>query len=248
MKIRDRIWFPVLVTLVSLLFATRCSNQPPGTPEARPGEQSGAAVSKESSAEKGAAEKMGDATESPAVKHDAPVAEMLTLPAGTAIEIRLSHSLDTETAADGDQFEGTLDANLTVAGKTAAPAGSLVKGTVYHAKQSGKVKGRAELGLELTDLVVGEPTYKIATSRWFRQAESTKKHDAAWVGGGAAAGAIIGAIAGGKKGAAIGAAAGGGAGTAKVIATRGKEVELAAESKLTFRLKEPVAVYFTQPR
>jgi len=74
------------------------------------------------------------------------------------------------------------------------------------------------------------------------QADSTKKQDATKVGVGAGLGAVIGAIAGGGKGAAIGAAAGAGAGGATVAATRGKEIQLAAEHKLNFALSHDVSV------
>ena len=60
------------------------------------------------------------------------------------------------------------------------------------------------------------------------QGEATKGEDAAKIGIGAGVGAAIGAIAGGKSGAAKGGAIGGAAGTGAVIATRGKEIELAA--------------------
>ena len=55
-------------------------------------------------------------------------------------------------------------------------------------------------------------------------------------------GAAIGAIAGGKKGAAVGAAVGGGGGTAAVLATKGKEVEYPAESRLTFTLAQDASI------
>ena len=71
-------------------------------------------------------------------------------------------------------------------------------------------------------------------------AEKSTKQDAAKVGGGAALGAIIGAIAGGGKGAAISCAVvGGAAGTGTVLATRGKDVELKSEEAITFRPRQP---------
>src|SRR6185295_15666160 len=63
---------------------------------------------------------------------------------------------------------------------------------------------------------------------------------AKYVGGGAAIGAIIGAIAGGGKGAAIGAGVGAGAGAVGQILTRGKSVNVPAESLLMYRLTQPL--------
>ena len=55
-------------------------------------------------------------------------------------------------------------------------------------------------------------------------------------------GAAIGAIAGGKKGAAVGAAVGGGGGTGVVLATKGKDVEYPAESKIDFTLDQDATI------
>ncbi len=53
-------------------------------------------------------------------------------------------------------------------------------------------------------------------------------------------GAMIGAIAGGGKGAAIGAVAGGGAGTAGAAFTGDRDIMIPAETKLHFKLAEPL--------
>jgi hypothetical protein len=82
----------------------------------------------------------------------------------------------------------------------------------------------------------------IRTAVIARQAQPTKKADATKIGGGAAAGAVIGAIAGGGDGAAKGAAIGGAAGTGVVLATRGKEVRLGAGTPVVVRLTQPVTV------
>jgi hypothetical protein len=62
------------------------------------------------------------------------------------------------------------------------------------------------------------------------------------IGGGAGAGAVIGALAGGGKGAAIGAAVGAGAGTAGAAFTGNKNIVLPAESAVSFNLLKPVEV------
>ena len=60
--------------------------------------------------------------------------------------------------------------------------------------------------------------------------------------GGAGAGALIGALAGGGKGAGIGALIGGGAGLVGGALTGNKQIEIPAESALTFRLTHSVSV------
>ena len=83
---------------------------------------------------------------------------------------------------------------------------------------------------------------QIRTGTIAREAPGTKKEDAAKIGGGAVGGAIIGGIIGGGDGAAKGAAIGGAGGTGVVLATRGKEVRLAAGTPVSVKLTAPLVV------
>jgi len=80
---------------------------------------------------------------------------------------------------------------------------------------------------------------RISTETITREAASTKGKDAAKIGVGAGAGAVIGGIIGGGSGAATGAAIGGGAGTATVLATKGDEVRLPAGTPVMVTLTAP---------
>ncbi len=164
------------------------------------------------------------------------------VPAGTRVEVRLLNAIGSAESKDGDTFSATLDQDLTADGKVIAPRGSSATGKVISATPSGRVKGRANMAIALTEIQLKSATYPIQTNTLSFEAEGTKKKDALKVGGGAGIGAAIGAIAGGGKGAAIGAAIGAGAGTATVLATKGKEVKLGAEDKLSFVLREDLQV------
>ena len=74
------------------------------------------------------------------------------------------------------------------------------------------------------------------------EGEATKSEDATKVGAGAGIGAVIGGIVGGGKGAAKGAMIGGAAGAGTVLATRGRDVELAAGSEVNATLASPFGV------
>ena len=111
-----------------------------------------------------------------------------------------------------------------------------------QAERSGRVKGRARIGVRFTTMRVDGTRYRVQTASINRVAPGTKKADATKIGIGAGAGAIVGAIAGGKKGAAIGSAVGAGGGTGVVLATRGREVSLPRGTTVTTRLTEPLTV------
>jgi hypothetical protein len=155
----------------------------------------------------------------------------------------MGETLSTERNKDGDAFVATLDQPLVVDGFVIAERGARVRGRVVQAVRSGKVEGLAKLSVQLTEINTSDgQRLKVETSPFERQASTTHKADAAKIGGGAALGAIIGAIAGGGKGAAIGAGAGGAAGAGTVMMTRGKPAEIPVETRVAFRLKNPVTL------
>ena len=110
------------------------------------------------------------------------------------------------------------------------------------AEGSGRVEGRAEMTITLTELRLREESHLVKTGNITIQAEGTEGRDAKVIGGAAGVGALLGGIIGGKKGAAVGAAVGGGAGTATVLTTKGKEVEFQSEHKFSFSLSREVEV------
>src|SRR5437879_1916203 len=167
----------------------------------------------------------------------------VVIPAGTHFRIALIDAVSSDKSRRGDSFMATLAEPIVVDGKTVMEKGTRVKGRVVDAKESGRVKGRASIELMLTEIVRDNgKSVNISTKPYRAVAESTKKRDAAVIGGGAGLGAAIGAIAGGGKGALIGAGIGGGAGTGTVLATKGKEIHYSPETRLTFTLARSVEI------
>jgi hypothetical protein len=153
------------------------------------------------------------------------------------------NAISSATAEAGSTFEGTLAAPVSANGVEVAALGSAVTGKITDAVSSGRLSKPAALSLTLTSLTPkGGTEVAISTSTWSAAGESHKKRNAEFIGGGAAAGALIGAIAGGKKGALIGGAAGAGGGTGAAAYTGKKEISLPAETKLDFKLTDAVNI------
>jgi len=171
------------------------------------------------------------------------IVEKTTIPEGTKLRVALIDTVSSDKNRSGDQFQATLVEPVVVDGKTILEKGTRVRGRVLDAKESGRVKGRATVELTLTQVVLKDgKSLNVSTRPYTAVAATAKKRDAAMIGGGAGLGAAIGAIAGGGKGALIGAGVGGGAGTGAVLATKGKEIHYAPETRLLFTLSSPVEI------
>jgi hypothetical protein len=178
----------------------------------------------------------------PAAPAAPPPPQKVTVPEGTSLAVRLIDGLNSESNHTGDTFRATLNSPVTVGDNVVIPADADIQGRVVDAKSAAHFSGSSALTLEITKISYNGRTYQIQSNQWSRQGTARGKNTAAKVGGGAALGAIIGAIAGGGKGAAIGTVAGAGVGTGAQAATRGEQVKLNPESLITFQLQAPVTV------
>jgi len=171
-----------------------------------------------------------------------PKPQPLVVPAGTALTVRVGQALGSKTSQTGQTFLATVAQPVSVGGRTAIPAGATVSGTVVNAKPKGRFKGEGELSLALLSVAVKGKTYSIQTRAFDSTVKGKGKRTAATTGGGAAGGALIGGLAGGGKGAGIGALVGAGAGLVGGAMTGNKQVEIPAESALTFQLSAPLTL------
>lgn len=172
----------------------------------------------------------------------APVARFVTIPAGTALPLELTTAVSSETAQVETPVTARLRRAVMVEGETILPAGTVVNGEVSEVDRAGRVKGRSRLALRFTSVVIDGRRESLRTNPVAFEGEATKSEDATKIGAGAGIGAAIGGLLGGGSGAAKGAAIGGAAGTGAVLATRGKDVELASGSEVTPTLASPVEV------
>jgi hypothetical protein len=182
------------------------------------------------------------ATTAPTPAPAATPAPPFQVAAGTSLPVVLTDSLSSKTNNPGDEFDATLASPVMVNGEVAIPKGSSVHGTVVDAKKQGTFKGEASLVVRITSITVRGKVYPISSSTYSGAEKGKGKRTAVVTGGGAALGALIGGLAGGGKGAAIGAGVGGGGGLAASGATGGKNVEFPSETRITFRLSQPITV------
>ena len=164
---------------------------------------------------------------------------MTTLPAGTRLLIRINDSLDSRRDRPGTLFTGRLETNLQVGNRVVAPRGTPVHGRLTDSRSAGRVAGRSELSLELTDIIIGGTAFPIRTGDYSVQGSSNLGQTAGRTLRGAGLGTVIGAIAGSPgKGAAIGATAGG----AASVLSRGQDINIPSETLLEFRLQQPASL------
>jgi len=172
----------------------------------------------------------------------------------------MENSVNTRTAKEGDFVYLRTAVPIASAGEIAVPVGSYVQGVVSQSKQSGRVKGRAQLAIRLETLTLasgkvykftphlssvdsGETGQKVGGSENAIEQAPGKGQDAERIAILAGSGAGIGGLADrGWRGAGIGAGVGSAVGLATVLLTRGKEVELRQGSTLDVVFDRPVAL------
>ena len=158
----------------------------------------------------------------------APPIRYYTLDADQTIRVRMDNELNSKTARIGDRFSTTTVDPVYADGVEVIPAGSKVWGRVTTVKRAerrspGTISvsfNAVELPNRVRHTINGSLTSLSGDNETLNsdnestvEGRSNQKRDIVFIGGGTAAGAIIGAIAGGGKGAGIGALIGGALGT-----------------------------------
>ncbi len=162
----------------------------------------------------------------------------IMVPAGTKISVRLDQSVSSKSSA-GMEFPATVAEPVVVGGQTVIPRGARATGRVVSAKESGRLKGVANLSLALDSVQANGVTHQLETNVYSRQGKNHKKRNWIAIGGTTGAGALIGGLAGGPAGLLIGSGAGAGAGTTYAAVTGKKNFVVPAETRIAFALREP---------
>ena len=171
-----------------------------------------------------------------------PPPRVVTIPAGTSVQVQMIDSVDSATNKVGDTFLASLAAPIVVNNEVVIPKNADVQIKLASAKTSGKFTGQSELTLELDSVKFRGKSYPLSSSTFQQVGQSRGKDTAKKTAIGAAIGTAIGAIAGGGKGAAIGAGVGAGSGAAAQVFMKGKQVKVPSETKIDFQLEQPVDV------
>ena len=165
-----------------------------------------------------------------------------TIPSGTEVSVTTNSVIRADANTTGTQtYSATVAEDVTdSSGNVLIPRGS-------PAQLAAMKDADKNLTLDLRSVTVHGRRYSVEAGDVAAPGSKNgglgkNKRTGEYVGGGALAGTVIGAIAGGGKGAAIGALAGGAAGAGAQVLTKGKKIDVPAETKLRFRLQSDLTV------
>jgi hypothetical protein len=164
----------------------------------------------------------------------APQSYGTTVPAGTRLVIRMVDTIDSKRHNVGHKFRGQLEGAIVVDGKTVAPRGTFLYGTITSAQQSGRSVGKSSLAMEFTDIMIDDQLYPIATEGLAAQTGGEGKRTVGRTARSAAIGGLIGGSSGAKTGAKVGVGAS--------ILTGGQSLSVPAGTLLETSLRIPMDV------
>lgn len=179
-----------------------------------------------------------------------------TVAANQIIRVRMEDTITSQNARVGDRFRTTVVDPVYAGGTEVIPAGSTITGRVTTVQRAQRKSKAGSMGVEfisvqlpngtsraingsLTDVTGQNSTYDNEGQVTGR---SATKRNVVFIGGGAATGALIGAIAGGGKGAGIGAIVGGGLGAAGAVFSKGKEAEVKPGTEFGVILNQSISL------
>jgi hypothetical protein len=175
----------------------------------------------------------------------------LVLPSGTQISVRTDETIDSTKDAVGRLYSGRIQQDIVDStGAVAIPSGTPAQLQVVNlnadsANQNGSQKA-SQFALDLHSVNLNGREYVVDSSSVAENGSAgygMNRRTAEYAGGGAGLGALLGAVFGGGKGAGIGTLAGGGLGAVAQYMTRGKQVQIPAESVLTFQLQQTLVLH-----
>ncbi len=166
----------------------------------------------------------------------------IVVPAGTLLALRLENTLSSHETPVGQTISAMVTQEVSVDGRVAIRAGSVVRGRVLEARPAKKIGGRPILSLTFDELEVRDGEVVAISSHLTEVGKSEVLRDVAIIGGGTIGGAVIGEAIHEGEGGTIGAIVGGIAGTVGALKTKGKPVVLPAGTPLGLTLDSAVTL------
>ena len=166
------------------------------------------------------------------------------IPRGTTLAIRINQHISVKTSHAGEGFSGEV-VNPVMAensDQVVIPRRTPVYGVIDAAHRRGHFKGASLLELRLTSMELNGQRYALNTRDDVRTKKGKGKRTAAFIGGGAGLGMLVGGLASGGVGLLVGGLSGAGAGTAVSGLTGNRDIEIPAESIVNFRLADDLVV------
>ena len=178
----------------------------------------------------------------------------LSLPAGTALKVKLDNTLTTFSSKRGDAFSARVTEPVVVAGKTVIPIGTTVQGRVTKVDEPRRIAGKPTIGIMPQSMVLPNGEHyaldatmvdtsmrggtDVNTEGQFKGAGHDGR-DLTEVGLGTGGGMLTGGLIGGGKGMLIGGAIGA---TATIAHWLGKHrsTMLPAGTELVMELNRPM--------
>jgi len=182
--------------------------------------------------------------------------QAVSLPAGTAVRMKLETPISTTTSKAGDTFSGRVTQAVVHEDKTVIPVGASVQGKVVRVSEPRRIKGKPtiELRPESVTMPDGSRFALNAVVVDTDPATDTEVDEEGRIKGkgrdgadnrniliGTGGGATIGAIAGGGKGLLVGAAVGATAAVTYWL-TKRKTAELVAGTEIIMELSRPMSM------
>ena len=167
----------------------------------------------------------------------------VNIAAGTNLTIRINQHISVKKSRAGDRFDGeVVEPVVGDNDRVVIPRGSPVSGVVVASHRRGHFKGSSILELRLTYLTLNGTRYALDTRDLTQTKKGKGKRSAAFIGGGAGAGMLIGGVATGGVGLLIGGLAGAGGGTLLGGLTGNRDIDIPAESIVRFKLADNLVV------
>ena len=191
------------------------------------------------------------------VKRVVPVVPVYTVETGTVMRARMNSTISSKTAVVGSTFTSTVTEPVySSTGVVVIPTGSTLTGRVTSVRKAAKggepgqidvsfvsvrlPNGRTRsINGSLTELESGKTR---SDNEGTASAGKMKNRKVIFIGGGAAGGAVLGAIVGGGKATAIGAILGAGAGFLGERFMKGSEAEVKSGTEFSVYLNQAIAM------